>query len=123
MKTLVSYINEKQESSYRKNIKFTIWNDSGKICEWIDDNNSYQKIEYKFLENDLSICFLLGFKNNSWHLWIGKIGAITYNDDPYCSLECSKFSEAISKSLDKIDEIINMIKSDKSNWIQFYNNI
>ena len=96
MKTLKEYILEKSEdnkkSTERGNIKFTIWEEPDKKVKWINDNEKYQKIEYKHEDKDKNIFidFLLGFKDNSWRLWIGKIGATQYDDDPYCDLETTK---------------------------------
>ena len=129
MKTLKEYILEKSEdnkkSTERGNIKFTIWEEPDKKVKWINDNEKYQKIEYKHEDKDKNIFidFLLGFKDNSWRLWIGKIGATQYDDDPYCDLETDKFSEAIVKSLDKTQDFIADVEEDPQNWVQYYKNI
>ena len=88
-------------------------------------NEKYQKIEYKYEDKKegISIDFLLGFQENSWKLWIGKIGSCSYDDDPYCDLETDKFAEAIVKSLDKTEEFIKEVESDPQNWVQYYKNI
>lgn len=129
MKTLKEYILEKSEdnkkSTERGNIKFTIWEEPDKKVKWINDNKKYQKIEYKHEDKDKNIFidFLLGFKDNSWRLWIGKIGATQYDDDPYCDLETTKFSEAIVSALDKVEEFLDKVKEDPQNYVQFYKNL
>ena len=129
MKTLKEYILEKSEdntkSTERGNIKFTIWEEPDKKVKWINDNEKYQKIEYKHEDKDKNIFidFLLGFKDNSWRLWIGKIGATQYDDDPYFDLETTKFSEAIVSALDKVEEFLYKVKEDPQNYVQFYKNL
>lgn len=136
MRSLKSYIleadDEKQEkdegqSDIRKNIKFTIWEEPDKKLNWLTNNEKYQKIEYKHIdkENKIEIDFLLGFDKiaKSWKLWIGKIGATNYDDDPYYDLKTTKFAEAITFALDKIEEFIEEVKSDPQNWIQYYKNM
>lgn len=132
MKTLVQYIleaeknkeNEKQ-STERGKIKFTIWEEPDKKVTWLNDNEKYQKIEYKYEDKKegLSIDFLLGFQEDSWKLWIGKIGSCSYDDDPYCSFNTKKFSEGIIAALDKVEEFLDKVKEDPSNYVQFYVNI
>ena len=108
----------------RGNIKFTIWEEPKKKVNWIDNNESYQKIEYQYRDKDkkINIDFLLGFKDKSWKLWIGKIGAITYDDDPWCDFETNKFNEAIVNALDKVEEFIDDVQENPDNWVQFYEN-
>lgn len=121
MKTLLQYINEdNKDSKLRQEVKFTIWNSDGKKVKWLNDNKSYQKIEYQYTTNDVEIQFMIGYDENSWKLWIGKIGAIIYNDEPYCSFETQNFSTCIINAIDKVVEIIKDIESNKKNWIQFY---
>ena len=136
MKTLKDYIieandnnSEEQDESVnrRKDIMFTIWKEPDKKVKWIKDNEKYQKIEYKHEDKSrkMSMSFLLGYdkENDTWKLWVGKIGAITYDDDPLCSLETNKFSQAIIKGLDKIEEYIKKVEDDPSDWIQYYKDI
>lgn len=121
MKTLLQYINEdNKDSKLRREVKFTIWNSDGKKVKWLNDNKSYQKIEYQYTTNDVEIQFMIGYDENSWKLWIGKIGAIIYNDEPYYSFETQNFSTCIINAIDKVIEIIKDIESNKKNWIQFY---
>lgn len=129
MKSLIEYINEadedKKQSTERGKIKFTIWESPDKKVTWLDKNENYQKIEYKYedKEKGLQIDFLLGFKNESWRLWIGKIGAASYDDDPYCDFETKKFPEAIVAALDKVEEFLEKVKEEPDNYIQFYINV
>ena len=135
MKTLYQYILEasdkkdeeedKERLTRRKNIKFTIWESPDVKVKWLEDNDNYQKIEYKYenYDEDIYIDFLLGQQNNIWKLWIGKIGVISYDDDPYCSFETEKFSEAIVLALDKVEEFIQLVKDDPHNYIQYYKSL
>ena len=128
MKSLTTYIFEKEEkkdTNIQDNIKFTIWEAPKKKVKWLENNEKYQKIEYKYIDDkkNIEICFLLGFQENSWKLWIGKIGAISYDDDPWCSFDTTSFAKAITDSLEKIDEFIKDVENNKKNWIQFYTNI
>ena len=111
-------------SKIRDNIKFTIWKRPEKKIKWLSDNKTYQKIEYKFedYEEMIFIHFLLGYveADKTWKLWAGKIGGVDYDDDPYCKLNTEKFSEAILAACDKIEEIIDKVKKEPLNYIQFY---
>lgn len=134
MKRLSEYIKEAEddkakgeELNRRGDIKFTIWKAPDKKVFWINDNEKYQKIEYKHEDKQkkLSMSFLLGFNSEkeSWELWVGKIGGVTYDDDPLCDLETKKFAEAIVKGLDKVEEYIKKVEEDPQNWIQYYKDI
>lgn len=126
MKTLKEYLLEEKNditaSTSRGDIKFTIWKAPDKKVRWLNDNESYLKIEYKLedKEEGLFIDFLLGFKDDSWKLWIGKIGSCSYDDDPYCSFETTKFDKAIVGALDKVEEFVKKVKEDPESYIQFY---
>ena len=132
MKSLSQYIKEaseekeedKEKITRRGNIKFTIWEEPDKKVNWLDNNQKYQKIEYKYENKDdqCFIDFLLGFKNKSWRLWIGKIGSVSYDDDPYCDFETTKFAEAIVAALDKVEEFLDKVKEEPENYVQFYKN-
>lgn len=115
---------EKKKTTRRGDIKFTIWEAPDKKVKWLDDNEKYQKIEYKLQdkEKELEIDFLLGYQEDSWKLWIGKIGACSYDDDPYCSFDTDKFGEAIVKALDKVEEFLDKVEEDPDNYVQFYVN-
>ena len=129
MKSLVQFLLEagedkdsKTPSKERGKIKFTIWEAPDKKVNWLNDNKSYQKIEYKLedKEKKLYIDFLLGFQDGSWKLWIGKIGATSYEDDPYTNLDTDNFAQAIVKALDKVEEFLKDVEEDPENYIQFY---
>lgn len=128
MKRLINYINEAEEDkkkiARRGNIKFTIWEEPDKKVTWLEDNQKYQKIEYKYEDKkeQCFIDFLLGFQDDSWKLWIGKIGSCSYDDDPYCSFDTKKFAEAIVAALDKVEEFLDKVKEDQENYVQFYKN-
>jgi hypothetical protein len=66
---------------------------------------------------------LLGFKDNSWRMWIGKIGSTSYDDDPYYDLETKKFAHAIVNALDKVEEFIAKVEEEPENYVQFYKNL
>ena len=107
MKTLNQFIKEAEESdadeqaklNRRGNIKFTIWEEPDKKVKWLKSNDKYQKIEYKHEDKtkNMFIDFLLGFdkEHDTWKLWVGKIGGITYDDDPLCDLKTNDFAKAI----------------------------
>ena len=113
---------EDEKTTQRGKIKFTIWEEPDKKVTWLDDNQKYQKIEYKLEDSEkkLSIDFLLGFQDGSWKLWIGKIGSCSYDDDPYCSFDTDKFSEGIVAALDKVQEFLDKIDEDPENYVQYY---
>ena len=130
MKSLKDYIllekeEDKKKTTRRGDIKFTIWEESDKRVNWLDDNESYQKIEYKHedKEKNVYIDFLLGFKDNSWRMWIGKIGSTSYDDDPYYDLKTKKFAHAIVNALDKVEEFIAKVEEEPENYVQFYKNL
>ena len=126
MKNLRDYLLEEKDditaSTSRGDIKFTIWKAPDKKVRWLNDNESYLKIEYKLedKEEGLYIDFLLGYQEDSWKLWIGKIGSCSYDDDPYCSFETKKFAEGIVAALDKVEEFVAKVKEDPDSYIQFY---
>ena len=60
MKSLKDYIllekeEDKKKTTRRGDIKFTIWEESDKRVNWLDDNESYQKIEYKHEDKEKNI--------------------------------------------------------------------
>lgn len=124
MRKFKDYIKEEKNDVtsgvQRGDIKFTIWKAPDKKVTMLEDDEPFQKIEYKLEDKDLSIDFLLGTQEGSWKLWIGKIGSCSYDDDPYCDFETTSFKKAIIKSLDKVEEFIQKVKEDKKNYIQYY---
>jgi hypothetical protein len=136
MKDLKLYIKEAEESentdeqaklNRRGNIKFTIWEEPDKKVKWLKSNDKYQKIEYKHEDKTkkMFIDFLLGYdkEHDTWKLWVGKIGGVTYDDDPLCDLKTDNFAKAIVSALDEVEEYIDKVEQDPSDWIQYYKNI
>ena len=135
MKDLKIYIKEAEEPeadeqaklNRRGNIKFTIWEEPDKKVKWLKTNDKYQKIEYKHEDKtkQMFIDFLLGFdkEHNTWKLWVGKIGGVTYDDDPLCDLKTDNFAKAIVTALDEVEEYIDKVEQDPSDWIQYYKDI
>ena len=115
---------EEEKLKLRAGIKFNVWKEPKKKIDWLHDNKSYQKIEYKFRDTDkkINIHFLLGHQDDGWKLWAGVIGVVSYDDDPYCDLDAKNFKDAILNSLDKIIDFIQEVKDDPVNWVQFYKN-
>lgn len=116
-----------EDLNRRGDIKFTIWKEPDKKVTWLNDNEKYQKIEYKHEDKSrkMSMSFLLGYnkEKDTWQLWVGKIGGVTYDDDPLCDLKTNKFAKAIVTGLDKIVEYIKKVEEDPSDWIQYYKDI
>jgi hypothetical protein len=144
MKSLLDYIFEKEEKDEkdekkssdkkdnkkklpieRKDMVFTVWESPDKKVQDLTSNDAYQKIEYKLIEkkSGLAIDFLLGFKDNSWHLWVGKIGSCSYDDEPYKNLNTTEFKSAVVASLDTIEEFLEKVLDDPMDYVQFYKNI
>lgn len=126
MKSIVNYIIEKSEEEnkidFRKDIIFTIWESPGKKITELERNNKYQKIEYKFIDykKNLYIDFLLGYKNDSWQLWIGRIGGCYYSDTPYKDLKTNNFKQAIILAVDEINDFLNDACDHPYDYIQYY---
>lgn len=129
MKSLREYLIREDEEKdkdkptlERGNIKFTIWEEPDKKVTQLENNYKYQKIEYKYEDKDngISIDFLLGFQDQSWKLWVGKIGSCSYDDDPYCSFDTDDFKKGIIACLDKVEEFIQKVQDDPENYVQFY---
>lgn len=127
MKTLTTYIaegNKKDDAKVkeRAGIKFTIWERPDKQVAWLEDNEKYQKIEYKYEDKKagVQIDFLLGFDKGSWKMWTGKFGVVSYEDDPYKDFKTDDFAVCINSALDEVQDFIEEVKNNKDNWIQFY---
>lgn len=118
---------EKAKLTRRGDIKFTIWEEPDKKVNWIKNNEKYQKIEYKHEDKTkkMFIDFLLGYdkEHDTWKLWVGKIGGITYDDDPLCDLKTNDFAKAIVSALDEVEEYIDKVEQDPHDWIQYYKDI
>ena len=133
MKSLQYYIKEAEEKeedkkalTRRGNIKYTIWKEPKKQVNWLNDGDDYNKISYQYEDKKkgISLEFLLGYvkDENTWKMWIGKIGALGYDDEPYYDLGEEKFADAIIKSLDKTEEFLKDVEENPDNWVQFYKN-
>ena len=95
----------------RQDIKYKIWNLEEKQVKWLDNNSDYQKIEYLYEDDDkgVQIDFLLGYKDETWQLWAGKLGSVNYDVDSYRSLNTQNFADAILKSLDIIIKLVQIV--------------
>lgn len=125
MKSILAYIIESLDiNKIKSDIKFKIWKSPDNFVTELNDNEDFQKIEYVFKDKKLGIIidFLLGKKNGTWQLWVGKDGAVSYDDDPMYNLEEISFLPAVSKAVDKVIEFIDTVKSDADNWVQYYIN-
>lgn len=113
---------EEKDDSIRSDIQFTVWEEPDKKVTDLENNDKYQKIEYKHEDKDkkISIDFLLGYKDGSWKMWVGKIGSCSYDDDPYLSFNTDNFKKAVVMSLDKIEEFIKNVEDDRDDYIQYY---
>ena len=115
---------DKEKTTERGKIKYTIWIKPDKKVNWLEEGQNYQKIEYKHMDKkkNIYIDFLLGYveEEKTWKLWIGKIGATSYADDPWCSFDTKDFAEAINKCLDKVEEFIADVYDNPDKWVQFY---
>lgn len=111
-----------KKTTERGEIKFTIWTEPDTKVKWLEEGESFQKIEYKYenKEKGIKIDFLLGQEGEDWKLWAGKVGSTSYDDDPYCDLDTTEFKYAIINALDKVEEIIKDVKENPDNWVQFY---
>lgn len=125
MKSILAYIIESLDvNKIKSDIKFKIWKSPDNFVTELNDNEDFQKIEYVFKDKKLGIVidFLLGKKDGTWQLWVGKDGAVSYDDDPTYNLEEISFLLAVSKAVDKVIEFIDTVKSDPDNWVQYYIN-
>lgn len=115
---------EDEKDNERAEIKFTIWESPDKKVKWLNKNDKYQKIEYKFedKEKHIKIDFLLGFHENSWKLWMGKWGSTSYDDEPYFDFKTEDFAVGITSALDKVQEILDQVREEPDDWVQFYVN-
>lgn len=116
---------KKKELEEKSKIKFTIWTAPDKKADWLDSNTAYQKIEYIYddKKNGCKIHFLLGYKDGTWKLWVGKLGAVSYDDKYYYDTKEHTFAKGILSALDKVIDMTTDIKENPDNWPQFYINI
>lgn len=125
MKNLQDYLiesNDKSENELNDPIKFKIWKRPDKIVTKLDDDEDYQKIDYEYSnkEKGIKMEFLIGRKSNKWYLWTGKVGAVSYDDDPYKDLKTDKFYIAINKAVEYARELINEVIDNPTDWVQYY---
>ena len=129
MKNLRQYILEADEgekkTTERGDIKFTIWEEPSKKVNWLENNLKFQKIEYKHVDKKkhIEIDFILGYQDETWKLWIGKIGSLSYDDDPYYNFNTDDFSKAIVAALDKVEEFVQEVEENPDNWVQYYKDV
>jgi len=134
MKTLVQVIKEsskdkkdddKKRKEIRKKLQFHIYKDDGHLVPRLRDNEDYQKIDCVYEESEdyndgIKVYFLLGRKDDSWYLWAGKPGVLSYTDFPYKDLNTKHFAEALVNALDEAEDLILQIKAEPKNWVQYY---
>lgn len=136
MKSLTDYIylnsnlvHEEKDSSLDPKfdiiprIKWSIWGQNQKrIYDVNKCGKDYNKIEYIYIDKrkNIKIQFLLGLLNNSWCIWVGKVGGIYYSDEPYCDLKTSDFKIAIRRSLDKVATFVLNVKNNPDAYQNYY---
>lgn len=135
MKSLGQFVNEADEQAEAQKItdgvRFNIWVDDQRVS-WLPKDGRFSKIEYKY-ESDpdahqgIKVSFLIGKATDdmlrpsgNWQLWHGKPGVVSYSDDPNVDLETNDFTQAILRACDKVAELVSDIKTNQSNWVQYY---
>ena len=112
------------KAKQRSEIQFKIFTAPDKQVTDLKEGEKYLKIEYVYRnkKEGIEIDFLIGKKKEigNWQLYIGKPGSASYDDDPYKSLETKELSKAINKAVDEVMDLIEEVKKDKDNWVQFY---
>lgn len=115
---------EDAKNKERSNVKFKIFTEPDKQVTDLKKGEKYLKIEYVYKDKKegIEIDFLIGRpkEEDDWQLYIGKIGSVSYDDDPYRSLKTKELSEAINIAVDEALKLIEEVKKDKENWVQFY---
>lgn len=104
-------------------IKWSIWDkDQKRIYDVNKCDKEYNKIEYIYIDKsrNIKIQFLLGLLNNSWCIWVGKVGGVYYSDEPYCDLKTSDFKLAIRRSLDKVATFVLNVKNNPGAYQNYY---
>lgn len=118
------------DKKLKAEIKWDIWEEPSVKVNWLKDNYSYNKIQFIYRDTDkeIEICFLMGYTKNdstdklqeSWKIWVGKLGSISYSEDWTWDLKTNDLNEAIMKSLDIIVDFIHTVESDKHNYVAYY---
>lgn len=108
----------------RADVQFKIFTAPDKQVTDLKEGEKYLKIEYVYRDKKegIEIDFLIGKKkeDGDWQLYVGKPGSASYDDDPYKSLKTKDLSKAINTAVDEAIELIDDVKKDKDNWVQFY---
>lgn len=117
MKSIIQYIKESGET-----IKFKIWEEPGKQVAKLKDNESYNKIEYQYKNIDMNIyiSFMLGFKDDSWKLWCAPLGKGNYMVAPLQDLKTNSFEKALSRCEPYINEYIEKVKNNPGKYVMYY---
>lgn len=118
------------DKKLKAEIKWDIWEEPSVKVNWLKDNYSYNKIQFIYRDTDkgIEICFLMGYTKNentdklpeSWKIWVGKLGSISYSEDWSWDLKTNDLNEAIMKSLDIIVDFIRTVESDNYNYVAYY---
>lgn len=115
---------EDAKNKERGEVKFKIFTAPDKQVTDLKEGEKYLKIEYiyKDKKKGIEIDFLIGRPTNKddWQLYTGKIGSVSYDDDPYKSLKTKELPEAINNAIDEVLDLIKEVKKDKDDWVQFY---
>lgn len=115
---------EDADAKRRADIKFKIFTAPDKQVDDLKKGEKYLKIEYiyKDKKKDIEIDFLIGKETDekNWSLYVGKVGSVSYDDDPYKSLKTEKLSKAINNAVEEVIDLIKEVEKDKDNWVQFY---
>ena len=115
---------EDADAKRRADIKFKIYTAPDKQVDDLKKGEKYLKIEYiyKDKKKDIEIDFLIGKKTDekNWSLYVGKVGSVSYDDDPYKSLKTEKLSKAINNAVEEVIDLIKEVEKEKDNWVQFY---
>lgn len=113
-----------EKAKKRADVQFKIFTAPDKQVTDLEEGEKYLKIEYVYRDRKegIEIDFLIGRKSDdkNWQLYIGKPGSASYDDDPYKSLKTKDLSKAINTAVDEAIDLIDEVKKDKDNWVQFY---
>lgn len=129
MKKLSNFLLEEQDATKDPkmdiipDIKWTIWDsDQNRIYNVNNVCSNYNKIEYLYIDKkkNIKIQFLMGLRDHTWRLWVGKIGGTYYADEPYCDLKTGNFKLAIIKSLDKVATFVLNVKNNPDSYQNYY---
>lgn len=115
---------EDAKNKQRGDVKFTIYTAPDKQVTNLKEGEKYLKIEYIYVEkkSGIEMDFLIGRPENKgdWQLYVGKRGVVSYDDDPYKSLDTEDLPKAINTAVDKAISLIDEVKKDKDKYVQFY---